>query len=483
MASRDGFKWYYTAPCEVFFAFETIENGMEDFARKGVQFFLVEVSDMRALFICVLHETDEDSTLFCARMTEAAVSTRQILSPSMLSMHSYDAGFFISFPYEHIMQEFLDAAAACTPRDIVPVELDLMALKCLLKRSCAAVLEFCSKEGAEMTSGTPAALGMEVMEGVSVAQRPGQERHPFTVAEEVISSRVCCPTVLLVGTRPSGDCHISPPQSSRFPLAHIAFARSFKMSEHRVHGDIWRVALDNAPDAGLPDPPPYLLEIQGRLKFLRTMSAEVDGILESLRRTQRDIYAQLREMEDYIGLLNDLIIFSPPSRLPSPTIGIQPHPERGRDGDRGGGRRRGTIGAVWSKLSFVARNSKSRLDYVVLPYLHLPLLPAVCTLPRDTAEEDIVTYTMVVLIRAQEPAGVILLVLGEEYIEVIFAHRVEYDWTLYEMTIEVALNDSEFFWLEFMAGDDLEEFVRLFEAGQQYSFEFALHAANHVFIV
>ena len=46
MASFDRLRWLYTAPCEVFFAFNLVDGG-EDIARKEVQFFLIEVSDPR----------------------------------------------------------------------------------------------------------------------------------------------------------------------------------------------------------------------------------------------------------------------------------------------------------------------------------------------------------------------------------------------------------------------------------------------------
>ncbi|KAI0686805.1 hypothetical protein C8T65DRAFT_747243 [Cerioporus squamosus] len=419
MASSE-LKWYYTAPCEVFFAFETTENGMEDFARKDVQFFLIEASDMRTLFICVLHEN---------------------LGTCMLSMHSDNAGIFLSFPYEHVMQEFVNAAGAwfiCEPekhnllcstlRDTVAAELDIMALKGLMKKSLAAVLEFCSNEGAEMTSGTPAALGMEVMEEEGVAQ------------VETVDA----------------------------------------VAERRVYADVWRAALDDAP-TGVPDPP-YLREMLGRLQLLRAMSAEVDKVIESLRSTQRGIFAQLREMEDYIALLNDLMIFSPSSRPPSPPVGVNPLPERG--GDRRVGRCRGTIGAVWSKLLSPRRAAGSSRGHPTYTY---HCFPAVHTLPGDTEEDDSIMYAMVVLICAQESGGVVLVILAEEYIDVLFARRVEYEWTLHAMPtpeqIQVTISDSEMFWLEFMEEDHLEQFVRLFEAGQQDSFELALHAANHIILI
>ncbi len=92
------------------------------------------------------------------------------------------------------------------------------------------------------------------------------------------------------------------------------------------------------------------------------MSAEVDKVIRSLRSTQSDIYSQLREMEDYIALLNDIFIrpassgprsslhVSAPSPPSSPTlIGIQP--EFDPPSDRAGGRRRGRLSAVWLKLS------------------------------------------------------------------------------------------------------------------------------------
>ncbi len=84
--------------------------------------------------------------------------------------------------------------------------------------------------------------------------------------------------------------------------------------------------------------------------------------------------------------------------------------------------------------------------------LNYHCFPAVYTLPRDVEEEDIVMYSLVVLIRAEAGGGesslilldralltahlvVILLVLAEEYIEVEFARRVGYEWTLYDMPV------------------------------------------------
>ncbi len=48
--------------------------------------------------------------------------------------------------------------------------------------------------------------------------------------------------------------------------------------------------------------------------------------------------------------------------------------------------------------------------------------------------------------------------------------------------IEVLLSATEFFWLEFMEDEHLQQFVRLFFGGQQDSFEFALDTASRVVV-
>ncbi len=123
-------------------------------------------------------------------------------------------------------------------------------------------------------------------------------------------------------------------------------------SAGRLGANMSQAALDD--DAHLPGSIPHLKNVLARLKLLTAMSAEVEKIIASIRSTQRDIYAQLREMEDYVSVLEGLILTAsvrqssppilcspspptlaapPPSRAPSPAIGATTQPER--DEDRG----------------------------------------------------------------------------------------------------------------------------------------------------
>ena len=101
MAPFDNLRWLYTAPCEVFFAFN-VENGGEDIARKEVQFFLIEVSDPRlckripphrfmspieipriAVLCCVVDDSREVAELIFQRIF---ASTRQELVSGVNTM-------------------------------------------------------------------------------------------------------------------------------------------------------------------------------------------------------------------------------------------------------------------------------------------------------------------------------------------------------------------------------------------------------------